>query len=976
MASHDWGPSNRNYDLERKKSACAQEEVQSHPLHTIVTTIELPSTKPIDKKSKKDNEAKSQSVAEEDPLSAGGDPLSGSLASDPLTAALIDPLASGPNTTSGGIFETSKGGGSSQPSDNDLDSSFEPWSIKRTMILSNYTTSEKLSITTSFLSDEDKVKLETKAQAAVTDTVKHRLEQLDDFEEGSVKEMLNLSQQEYVKKIDDMNRALCQAWDRDQKVKALKIAIQAGKLLVDISVIQFYPSKFVLITDILDNFGNLVFDRIRRKSTMMDPVTNKPVMLQENFSPDQVPDIAKETCRNWFFKIASIRELIPRFYVEAAILKCYSFLTTGEYSQALIRLTKTCRGIGDPLVAAYARAYMCRVGMTVSPTTRIHLLPTFTDFLATIKQFNSDAVQNTLVVQKLELPKYLHLFLPSLDWVLQCIAHKASEKLLEDILNTVKQSADANTRPMLLHTIMEVFEPNFVALRAIQFSEMIKECDDIVFPKYKLYVSLGVGVVLAEVSSEHRLPLLNDVWKSVMKLKLVQEYISCAEIWVEFVAKHFGKREMNTILADIIKHMTPDRAFEAHYSQLNSIIGKILANQHNFAVLFSMDKFLPFVDMFQRESVKVEVCKTILSSFINFQTEETNDPIIINAMMYVCKILHDSFNSLSLEDERRQISSSIIGFLNKINFGRDFEQQLSFYVEVRATFSNLDAILVYLIQNVNLLAMNTSAIVGGNHTRKTAAFVRACAAYCFITIPSLSNILERLNLYLLSGRVAVANGALTQGDAFFKAAISSIKDVPEIVEVDRSRQSTEPFMSTFISNFLSALLVVPDNPDQGVLYLLRGLLKAILDYPWQRSTSAKDRVYLNALSLLSAYGQEKYLYGIANVDSNDSLYGSDKKFIAEISKIADTIINLLLEHLKQLSTTEEDLKNQSKIAFGMFSRLISHADITEGNTLSLAMNLWTLSNKHGHVSSKLKANTLRYIQARPGGQYQKLLDAI
>jgi len=46
--------------------------------------------------------------------------------------------------------------------------------------------------------------------------------------QGSVKEMLNLSQQEYVKKIDDMNRALCQAWDRDQKVKALKIAIQVG----------------------------------------------------------------------------------------------------------------------------------------------------------------------------------------------------------------------------------------------------------------------------------------------------------------------------------------------------------------------------------------------------------------------------------------------------------------------------------------------------------------------------------------------------------------------------------------------------------------------------------------------------------------------------------------------------------------------------------------------------------------------------
>lgn len=861
MASHDWTPRARNYELERKKHECALETVDSHPLYNVVTTMELPSTnKNIVKSAAKNDEAKNNKMVD-DPLSTAADPLSGSLASDPLTAALIDPLATTP-TPSSGIFDVGTKV-SASPYSNDMDSTFEPWSIKRTMILANYTTSEKLSITTSFLSDEDKVKLETKAQAAVTDTVKHRLEQLDDFEEGSVKEMLNLSQQEYVKKIDDMNKALCLAWDRDQKVKALKIAIQAGKLLVDISVIQFYPSKFVLITDILDSFGNLVYDRIRRKSTIIDPVTNKPVMLPENFSPDQVPDAAKETCRNWFFKIASIRELIPRFFVEAAILKCYSFLTTGEYSQALIRLTKTCRGIGDPLVAAYARAYMCRVGMNVSPATRTHLLPTFTDFLTTIKQFNSDAVQNTLVVQKLELPQYLHLFLPSLEWVLQCIAHRASEKLLEDILNMVKESSDANTSPMLLHTIMEVFQPSFIALRAMQFAELIKECDDIVFPKYKLYVSLGVSVVLGEVLSEHRLLLLNEVWKSVMKLKSSQEYISCAEVWIEYVAKHFGKREMNTILSDIIKHMTPDRAFESHYSQLNSIVGKILANQHNFSVLFAMEKFLPFIDLFQRDAVKVEVCKTILNSFISFQTECTSDPIIINAMMYLCKILHDSFNALSLEDERRQIAVSIIGFLCKIDFGKDFEQQLSFYVEVRATFSNLDAILIYLIQNVNLLAMKTSSIVRGNHTRKTAAFVRACAAYCFITIPSLSNILDRLNLYLLSGRVAVANGALTQGDAFFKAAISSIKDVPEIIEVEHKRISTEGFMSAFISNFLSTLLVVPDNPDQGVLYLLRGLLKAILDYPWQRSTRAKDRVYLNALSLLSSYGQEVYLYNIS-----------------------------------------------------------------------------------------------------------------
>ncbi len=35
----------------------------------------------------------------------------------------------------------------------------------------------------------------------------------------------------------------------------LTLIIQCAKLLSDTSVIQFYPSKFVLITDILDNFG-------------------------------------------------------------------------------------------------------------------------------------------------------------------------------------------------------------------------------------------------------------------------------------------------------------------------------------------------------------------------------------------------------------------------------------------------------------------------------------------------------------------------------------------------------------------------------------------------------------------------------------------------------------------------------------------------------------------------------------------------
>lgn len=93
-----------------------------------------------------------------------------------------------------------------------------------------------------------------------------------------------------------------------------------------------------------------------------------------------VPEGVKETCLNWFYKIASIRDLLPRLYLEMSILKSYSFLSQTEFDQTLDRLTHMIRGIGDPLVAAYARCYLCRVGLTVSNSIN-YIKENINDFL-------------------------------------------------------------------------------------------------------------------------------------------------------------------------------------------------------------------------------------------------------------------------------------------------------------------------------------------------------------------------------------------------------------------------------------------------------------------------------------------------------------------------------------------------------------------------------------------------------------------
>lgn len=49
--------------------------------------------------------------------------------------------------------------------------------------------------------------------------------------QGSQRELLNLSQQDYANRIEELNQSLKEAWSSDQKVKALKIVIQVREQL-------------------------------------------------------------------------------------------------------------------------------------------------------------------------------------------------------------------------------------------------------------------------------------------------------------------------------------------------------------------------------------------------------------------------------------------------------------------------------------------------------------------------------------------------------------------------------------------------------------------------------------------------------------------------------------------------------------------------------------------------------------------------
>ena len=186
------------------------------------------------------------------------------------------------------------------------------------------------------------------------------------------------------------------------------------------------------------------------------------------------------------------------------------------------------------------------------------------------------------------------------------------------------------------------------------------------------------------------------------------------------------------------------------------------------------------------------------------------------------------------------------GFLRRVEFGNDFEQQLNFYADCRGAFSRLDEVAEFLVRSVNHLAMSARAIQRGHHTRKTAAFVRACVAFSFITIPSLYDIPAQLALYLESAEVALANQCLGQADALIKAAIQLFNGSKEELEQFATKmRPVGKIAGEFGSELLALMLVVPDPPEQGVLYLIRGICNTILGC----EESVKRALQVNSFTL-------------------------------------------------------------------------------------------------------------------------------
>ncbi|XP_063864161.1 VPS35 endosomal protein-sorting factor-like isoform X3 [Scylla paramamosain] len=883
-----------------------------------------------------------------DPLSAvlddGPDPLSDLLAaSDPLSA----------QTYTG----SQKGLKDSQEEEASSPSRWHTtWTQTQNHILANFTTSSTLTFMSSFLHPSDTAESRAvpshrrvvKTQTAVperhraqgmsgSERIRARLEQMDTLDEigsGVVREVGGLTQGEFTNRLNSLKQEMIEAWNSDQRVKALKIGIQCVKLLNLSAPEHFYPSKFVLVMDILSTLADLVYQRLKQKAlNESSPASNASVARLE----------AQETARNWFYKVASIRELLPRLYLEAALLPCYSLTDEKEGEQALVRLARMTRGIGDPLIAAYTRMFVCRMGVDVVPTLTHYIVATIEDFLHTLTQLQGTWPEGETDMNMGEDKNVLaaRVFAPPLQWMMQCLAGRASQQELQNIVRMC-EGAEGLGQNLMLAALLNSFPNDFVALHALPLTQLIASCLYSGKSKHELLSALGRCVNKVPPAQQQQLSLLNGVWKLITHIPLTNDYLATAGVWLEYTAKHFSSFEVNTLLGDVLKHVGAERTQEQmHYSSLLMLVSTALTNSTDPHSLFSMNNFLGLLSVFQRDSVSAGdgVTRGVVEALLSHHPGHITDPALVQHLLTFCGALHDSINALTTDDERRQLSQLIISFIRQVNFGRDFEQQLDFYVNARAAFSNLDSVLAALIQCVCQLAVATWQVVHGQHSGKTAAFVRACAAYCFITVPSLTSSATRLRLYLLSGNVALLNNCLGQGDACMKAAIRELLEVAGSQDTEGGG-SVADTLRTLTANLASTLIATPDPPDASPpLYLLRGLTNAIHSFPWPKETDTQAFLSITLLHALSAACQDDLPYHIHSVEGNDALYGGDPQVCQEANSLSTLLLQDIVTHIQSLSGVHE--KRCGPVALELFWCIVTWADLTDTHMMNVATLMWS-----------------------------------
>ncbi|XP_039171623.1 VPS35 endosomal protein sorting factor-like isoform X4 [Eucalyptus grandis] len=721
-----------------------------------------------------------------------------------------------------------------------------------------------------------------------------RLEELDDPQKFAKEGNTSITRQEYVFRLTDFKEKIVQAWHSDDRVTALKLTIKVARLLMDTSVRQFYPTLFVLATDVMDMLGDMVWERIKQKAEFTVD-GSKLCSLAENFDATGVCEDAKETCNNWFYKVGAIMELLPRIYLELAILPCFRFLLV-QPADCLHRLVKMIRGLADPLSSAYCRLYMVHRARKLLSRDTAYLITCMNDMNILLM----DAMSLKRDVSKTSEEKkrlLINLIEPTIEYIVHHIFEDTPKEQLATALVDLGLGGKGGNKviscvSIVAHCYIKELPADMVRSKSKEIINLIECCNDCSLDKCLNYRLLGFR--LSETTSpQDMVDVVDHVIQVVLLWGKLDEFLKVMDAFLDLVLQNQMDNHILNVLEGIAM-LARDKAFtEEELGSLQSILVKLVSHFEDLEDLFGLNHYLEILDMMYgrpRSIVNVHILDRAIRKGL------WQDHHIIQLLFGISKSLMDEIDQTSMIDNDYQQPARLISrFVSMVDYGSDVERHLAFLAECRGAFGSINELKEALVHSSNSLA-----IQGLKHSNKHFSFIMSCIAYSEVTIPSISSPMKQSNLYIETAEVALLGGLVSHAEGLAESAVSCLQSL--VLNGSPGIADVEGILSSF-QKLCSLLVMVPgrnSNTGPSLNYAPKSLF-VFSDSQSKMIPRTTTRLFSAIILLSAALSQETLPYHADNfgIPGNDQLFYGDSSYSQELLSISNLAAQKLVDAIQQ-----------------------------------------------------------------------------
>ncbi|EOA39617.1 hypothetical protein CARUB_v10008246mg [Capsella rubella] len=706
-----------------------------------------------------------------------------------------------------------------------------------------------------------------------------------------------MNQQEYMAKVHELRDGITCAWQAEDRVTSLKLSIKVTKLLMDTTVLQFYPTVFVIVTDMLDMLGDMVWERIKQKAEL-DIDGTVICSLLNDFQASDICLEARETCYNWFCKVGSVRELLPRIYLELAILPCWRFLIN-QPMEVLDRLLMMVRGLADPLASLYCRLYMVHRMQKFGFCNSGYLIKCIKDIEDVLAPILVDKEGYSYITDDKKL--FFSLIEPAIEYIMKCLFLTGRQEknvlgMLEELgfgRKKLHSSYNPSHMSILLHYLLKELPSELVSSLAMEILDMIKCSNDCSFSQVLNYKLLGTRLSEGKSQDGFLSSLINEVIQAASQYQSLYDYLRIIDAYVDLTLQNKMENHLDALLDDIVRLSCDKFLTEEEQASLQSIILKLLSHFENLQEVLSLNHFIEILDLMSGTSKS-----SVNMHLLNMGTRNgcISDSTTVQLLFEVSQALYDATDFVTIkDDDNRQTSHLISRFVEMVDYGAEMERHLMFLAECREAFNGIHELKETLVRSSNTLAVK--ALKAG---KKHINFVKSCLAFSEVTIPSVSTPTKHLNLYLETAEVALLGGLISHSDGLVMSAVEYLENV---AGTDGLRSIDVDSMASVVCKLCSLLVMVPGNPEKDVMEILQSIFSATCSSSWAMQR-LKVKLFCAIISLSSTLSQDNLPYHCANPEiiGNDLLFFGDSSYKQELVSFTQLVLGELLNAIEKESS--------------------------------------------------------------------------